>query len=83
MAENITVKVLGNSNIGVDVLGGPGRINLGINGDRGGTRDYDKLINHPYINEREVVGHKTGADYQLQDKMDALTVQEIERILYL
>ena len=48
-----------------------------------GTRDYEKLINQPSINHRKVIGDKTGADYNLQDKMDAATVAEIEKILYL
>ena len=47
-----------------------------------GMDDYEKIINHPYINGREVIGNKTGIDYNLQDKMTALTVQEIEKILY-
>ena len=25
--------------------------------------DYEKIINHPYINDEEVVGHKTFEDY--------------------
>lgn len=47
-----------------------------------GTNDYEKIINHPSINGREVIGNKTGIDYNLQNKMSALTVQEIEKILY-
>lgn len=47
------------------------------------TSDYEKLNNLPHINDVKVIGRKTGADYKLQDKMDAMTVQEIEKILYL
>lgn len=47
------------------------------------TSNYEELYNLPYINSRQIVGNKTGADYNLQDKMDAATVAEIERILYL
>ena len=45
--------------------------------------DYEQAENQPKINGETVVGDKVGADYHLQDKMDVLTVQEIERILYL
>ena len=47
------------------------------------TGNYDDLANKPLINNRTVEGSKTGADYNLQDKMDAMTIQEIEKILYL
>ena len=46
------------------------------------TDDYNDLINKPTINAVTVEGHKTGPDYRLQNKMEELTVQEIERILY-
>lgn len=48
----------------------------------GGTSDYNELINHPYINDREVIGRKTGPDYGLQNKMDEITNQEIDIIIY-
>ena len=47
------------------------------------TNDYDRLINRPHINSILLEGDKTGAQLKLQDKMDVLTPQEIERILYL
>ena len=47
------------------------------------TNDYDKLINRPHINSILLEGDKTSAQLKLQDKMDVLTPQEIERILYL
>lgn len=37
----------------------------------GGTSDYNELLNHPTINEVEVVGDKTGPDYNLQNKLTA------------
>lgn len=30
---------------------------------RPGADDYEKLKNHPYINDEEVIGHKTFEDY--------------------
>lgn len=48
----------------------------------GGTSDYNELINHPYINLVEVIGSKTGPDYGLQNKMDEITNQEIDIIIY-
>lgn len=45
--------------------------------------DYELLEHLPLINNIEVKGSKVGEDYKLQDKMNALTTQEIERILYL
>ena len=59
------------------------RASFGNSAGDSGTRDYEKLINQPFINNRKVIGDKTGADYNLQDKMDAATVAEIEKILYL
>lgn len=47
------------------------------------TGNYNNLGNKPQINDIEVVGNKTGADYNLQEKMEALTVQEVQAILYM
>ena len=47
------------------------------------TDNYDDLYNKPIINDVVVRGDKVGEDYNLQDKMHALTTQEIEKILYL
>lgn len=47
------------------------------------TDNYEDLYNKPIINDVTVQGDKIGEDYNLQDKMHALTTQEIERILYL
>lgn len=52
-------------------------------GSSGGTKNYEKLINKPSINDIELVGNKTSSQLKLQDHMDAMTVQEIEKILYL
>ena len=40
--------------------------------------DYEQLLNHPYINDEEVIGHKIGADYYLQDLLIAGENIEIE-----
>ena len=47
------------------------------------TDDYEKLYNHPYLNDHKIIGHKLSEDYGLQDKMQEATVAEIEAILYL
>lgn len=49
----------------------------------GGATSYNQLADKPSINGHTVVGDKSGEDYKLQDKMQFLTVQEIEKILYL
>ena len=46
------------------------------------TGNYNDLFNKPRINAVTVEGDKTGPDYRLQNKMDILTRQEIEKILY-
>ena len=49
-----------------------------------GEVDYDKkVINKPTLNAVTIEGHKLSEDYKLQGKMDVLTPQEIEKILYL
>ena len=56
-----------------------GSLSLGLTG----PIDYEtKVINKPSINTETVEGHKLGEDYNLQDKMNALTVQEVQSILY-
>lgn len=47
------------------------------------TDNFEDLYNKPSINDVTVQGNKVGEDYHLQDKMHALTTQEIEKILYL
>lgn len=65
-------------------LNGGGALNGGISTAPGqGTKDYNRLTNKPTINAITVEGDKIGSDYKLQDKMDNLSVQEIEKILYL
>lgn len=43
---------------------------------------YNDITDKPSINNTVVQGDKFGIDYNLQDKMDVLTPQEIEKILY-
>lgn len=46
--------------------------------------DYvEQVENKPRINNVELVGNKTSHDIKVQDEMDDLSVQEIEKILYL
>lgn len=45
--------------------------------------DYPPLRYKPQINSIELIGNKTSKQLKLQDEMDAMTIQEIEKILYL
>lgn len=51
--------------------------------ERVSTGDYNELVNKPQINSVELIGNKTGPELRLQNKMDTLSVQDIEKILYL
>lgn len=47
------------------------------------TVDYETQVNNkPSINTYTIEGHKTGADYKLQDKMKRITEQDIDRMIY-
>lgn len=46
------------------------------------TADYNKLSNKPTINTVTVEGNKLGFDYNLQDRMEAITEAEIDEIIY-
>ena len=52
-----------------------------LKGDPGPT-DYDLIENKPSINAFTLEGDKTAADYSLQDKMDAITPQDIDNLFY-
>lgn len=56
--------------------------NLSKSGSGSGTLDYNKTINKPKINGFEVVGDKTSKDYKLQDEMDIITEQDIDKIIF-
>lgn len=47
-----------------------------------GTRDYRQLNHKPKINEVELEGELTDEDLSLQHKMNRLTDQDIDKILY-
>lgn len=56
----------------------------GEKGDPGDlTTDYEQLTNKPKINGVELSGDRSSTDIHVQHEMDALSVQEIEKILYL
>ena len=60
--------------------------NDNINLDFGGQYcniNYNVLTNKPKINDVTLINNKTSEELGLQDKMEALSVQEIEKILYL
>lgn len=69
----------------LDIKGGTIDIELDVTGGGGGggTRDYNRLINQPRVNDEVLEGNKTSHDLHLQDEMECATVQEIESILYL
>ena len=76
-------KVNGNVNTRQARLSGNIRINQG--GGASLPIHYDRdaeLVNRPQINSIELIGDKTSTDLRLQGKMDALTVQEVQTILY-
>ena len=57
-------------------------IKLGID-KRSGNSSYRPLTNKPSINKVILIDDKTSEDLGLQDKMEAMSIQEIEKILYL
>lgn len=57
-------------------------INLEIE-KQSGASDYNMLTGKPKINGVTVQGEKLGPDYRLQNKMDTLTIQEVEKIFYI
>lgn len=60
-----------------------GDINITM-GDRStGTTNYNVLSNKPQINGVTLIDNKLSEELGLQDTMNALSIQEIERILYL
>lgn len=56
-------------------------IDLDIKSNSGIT-DYNLLTGKPKINGVTIQGEKHGPDYRLQNKMDTLTIQEVEKIFY-
>ena len=46
------------------------------------TGNYEELNNKPKINNVEVIGSKDGEEYKLQNKMDEITEQEIDNIIF-
>lgn len=58
-------------------------INASITSNHGsGTTNYELLSNKPSINEVTLIGNKTTEDLRLQGKMEAMTIQEVQYILY-
>ena len=49
--------------------------------NRGGTNNYEYLINQPKINDVTLIGNKTSSDLKLQDEMEALSNMDIENLL--
>lgn len=63
--------------VGITKTGG---ITLGM-GTKG-TSNYPALTNKPQINSVELIGNKTSAEIGVQDKMIAITEQDIDEIMY-
>lgn len=47
-----------------------------------GTMDYRQLFNKPSINSVELNGNNTSTDLGLQGKMNAITNQTIDKIIF-
>lgn len=48
----------------------------------GGSSNYEALSHKPQINSVTLIGNKTSAELHVQDAMDTITEQEIDRIIY-
>ena len=46
------------------------------------SRDYNRLTNKPKINSIELVGDKSSEDLFLQSKMEDMSLQEIDDIIF-
>lgn len=46
------------------------------------TGNYEELFKKPIINGYTIIGDKVSNDYDLQDKMDAITPQDIDNLFY-
>lgn len=46
------------------------------------TSNYEELFNKPILNGRTIIGDKVSNDYDLQDRMDEITPQDIDKIFY-
>lgn len=66
--------------VNFDILS-DGVVDFSMDGQTGGTTDYNKLTNKPSINAVELIGNKTSDELYLQDKMDTLTNNDIEELL--
>lgn len=55
-----------------------GNIQLAV----GGAKTYGELPDKPKLNGEEIVGEKVSADYGLQDKMEAMTPQDIDKVIF-
>ena len=43
-------------------------------------KDYDILDNHPYLNDKEIIGHKTSADYGLISNIETVAGEHIGEV---
>lgn len=80
--EQITLDILSKNN-NIDLSIGEHKQSISLSIDEKGVSDYNLLTGKPKINSIIVEGSKSAKDYNLQNKMDILSIQEIEKILYL
>lgn len=48
----------------------------------GGAKTYGELPDKPKLNGKEIVGEKVSSYYGLQDKMEAMTPQDIDKVIF-
>lgn len=46
------------------------------------TSNYEDLFNKPILNGNTIIGDKVSIDYGLQDRMDEITPQDIDKLFY-
>lgn len=73
----------GAERIPMNLKGGTARIPMGMDSVMIHIeRDYDKLINQPSINGTTLVGNKTSDEIHVQHKMNRITEQMIDELLF-
>ena len=77
---NIDLIIPTNNGIDLNVPTRSG-IDLNIN-STSGTTNYNNLTNKPSINDVTLIHNKTSAELGLQDRMDEITPQDIDNIIF-
>ena len=58
------------------------KLDFEMDGNTGGNYDYRPLSHKPSINGNVLDGNKLSKELGLQDEMDEITQQDIDRIIY-